>query len=308
MGISGQDGRILSNLFTENSWQVFGIYNKSIPVNVHKNIISIKCESTSYASISKILDGISPHIIINVAGIPGNAQDLKLFAEKYPNELSEVTYELPINILNWVQANPNTGFITALSSLMYSPTNKPDLISSKSQLNPQGMYAELKSKVFQTLEEIRLNSNLKIVGAILFPHTSYLEKKLFVIQKLAWNLKLLKSKKISKYQLLLPDQPIDIGNAFDYCECLFKVTLNLDNIESDFVIASGSTTTLRDLFNHLNTELNLKMENSIEYSFENTINPYLVGDITYAKEKIGWTPRNNILTTFVEIFNRYEIA
>ena len=305
VGIYGQDGSILGNLFQKKNWNVFGLYkNQSTIHNVNSLITKIKCDTTNFRELQNTFSKIKPDLIINVSGIPGNFETLKKIEIQNPDLLVEVTKTIPLNILNWIHENPKTRFITALSSLMYSPEKMPEIINADTPINPQGLYGELKASVYEVLKSFRKSRDVQIFGAILFTHTSHLEVKNFLIQNLTNNLKNLAKGTLQNYSVKYPDQPIDIGNAFDYCECIYKFGVKTNLNSCNFIVASGKPITLRLLINHLESQIGKNFVDKITFVGESVVYPYLMGNITHTKQLVNWEPKIGILKTLMNIYNQ----
>ena len=65
VGIYGQDGSILGNLFQKKNWNVFGLYkNQSTIHNVNSLITKIKCDTTNFRELQNTFSKIKPDLII----------------------------------------------------------------------------------------------------------------------------------------------------------------------------------------------------------------------------------------------------
>jgi GDPmannose 4,6-dehydratase len=300
VGVSGQDGRILAKLFSKNLWKTFGLSKKPISkVDLNHQVIRISWKGADKNELFQILDSVSPDLIINVAALNGNSNRLKEIEKDNPTELKIVTRDIPEFIIEWILRNRNVKFLTALSSLMYTPKNYGEFVSENTQINPQGLYGELKAQVFTNLKKIRAEHDLNVCGVIMFPHTSQYSNEGFLLQKIAKQFSETTSNYHNSILIDYPDQPIELGNAIDFCQCIYL--LSSKPKLTDLVIATGSTFKLRNLMNEVLAIQSTKV--NVRYRNENTIYPYLIGDVDKANKLLNWKPKISISQTFQDILH-----
>lgn len=299
-GITGQDGAYLSKKLIKLGYEIIGTSRDSSLCNTsnlkYLNILSeIKIRSmnlSDYRSVISILKEIKPDQIFNLGGLTS----VGLSFEQPIEAIESISYGI-LNILEAVKILDldcrvfNPGSSECFGDI---PFNNPPA-NEKSSFNPRSPYAIAKSTAFWYVKNYRETYGIKTMTGVLSNHDSPLRPKRFVLKKItnmAYQISKDKSKKI-----ILGDINIerDWGWAEDYIEAIIKVA-NADQID-DFVIATGKTTSLKDIafkiFKYFDLDLNKHLVID-----KNLFRPYEISrsalDPSFIQKKLNWKASANI--------------
>ena len=157
-------------------------------------------------------------------------------------------------------------------------------------INPYGV-----SKLFSYwfTRNYRESYDMFTVAGILYNHESPLLATEFVTRKITHGIAKIKLGLSDYITLGNLDVRRDWGYAPDYVEAMW---LMLQQSEpDDYVVASGKSHSLRDFLNIAFNYVGIENWNSYVKISEQFMRPYelnsLVGDITKAKEVLGWIPK-----------------
>jgi len=316
-GITGQDGSYLTELLLNKGYEVYGFMRRksSDPFSnfsdpkIHEKINVIYGDLRDINAVVRLFDKVVPDEIYNLA-----AQSHVGVSFSCPEETMEINYYGVGRIVNEaMKRNKNVRIYQASTSEMFGSTPPPQ--NENSIMDPVSPYAEAKLKAHQDyVVGYREKHGLYICSGILFNHESPRRGLNFVTRKITHSLVKIKLGLQEVLELGNLNAKRDWGFAGDYVEMMWKM-LQQDKPD-DFVIATGKMHTVRDLINFAAKELDMKI--NFEGEGENEVgkdengkviikvNPDfyrpvetndLQGDITKAKEKIGWEPK----TSFEEL-------
>jgi GDPmannose 4,6-dehydratase len=168
---------------------------------------------------------------------------------------------------------------------------------------PASPYACAKVFSHNLVRNYRIGYDLFACSGILFNHESPRRGETFVTKKItraAARIKLGLQKKLFLGNL---DAKRDWGHARDYVEAMWLM-LQQDKPE-DFVIATGSTYSVREFLEMVFHYARLDMKNHVEIDprlFRPHEVPLLLGDASKAKEKLGWEPKHDIKDLVKDMF------
>ena len=143
----------------------------------------------------------------------------------------------------------------------------------------------------------RESFNLHASSGILFNHESPLRGIEFVTRKVTDAVARIKQGKQKELRLGNIDAKRDWGFAGDYVEAMWLM-LQQDTPD-DYVVATGVTTTVRDMVNIAFAHVGLKAEDHLIIDpafFRPAEVDVLLGDPTKAKIQLGWTPKTDLET------------
>jgi GDPmannose 4,6-dehydratase len=292
-GPLGQDGTILTNLIKEK-YEVIGVCspNTSLErIHNHQNKFNIDIVSSNlinYNETKKLINNISPDIIINFAGVTNVINPFNDIENIYMQNC-----QIPINLLNSiVEINPDIYFFQSSSSLMYGRSNE-EIINEDSKFAPLYPYGITKLYVHNMINEYRLKYNIKSCSGIFFNHESKYRGEMFVSKKVSNFVKKILSGNIEKLNLFDLNIYRDISHAEDFMR---GVELVIENkINEDFIFSSGNLTNMYDFIKLFFSLNNLNFEEYIDYYDSNNYPDYykISGDNSKLKS-IGWVPKYNI--------------
>ena len=329
-GCSGQDGSILTTyLINEYNYKVDGLVRRlSVPnrknttfFEKHKNFRFLEGDVEDSARVNQIInDGQYDEVYLLAA------QSFVQYSFNNPVQSALTNY---IGVINFVEAirqhSPHSRVYFACTSEIMGGLNCPETgYTEEGPYHPRSPYGISKLASLWHCKNARDGYGLFVSNGILFNHTGEHRGIEFVSQKIAtaaanyywsceWGLD------YDALQLGNLDARRDLGYARDYVEIMHWM-LQQDKAD-DFVIATGEAHSVREMvesaFKHTGYTKMIRWEGSgihevglddndkvvvcvSEKFFRPTDVPILIGDITKAKNQLGWKPS----VSFDEIFKR----
>ena len=296
-GITGQDGAYLARLLLEKNYEVHGVIRRSSHRGVEDHRLrwlGIANKVTLHdgdlcdlSSLSRIVREVRPHEIYNLA-----AQSYVASSWRQPVLTANVTGVGVANMLEAMRiAAPSARFYQASSSEMYGLIQQPTQ-SEKTPFYPRSPYAVAKLYGHWITINYRESFGLHASSGILFNHESPLRGVEFVTRKVTTGVARIKLGMANELRLGNIDAKRDWGHARDYVRAMWLM-LQQDTPD-DYVVATGVTTTVRDMcriaFDHagLDVEKYVVIDPAFYRPAEVDI---LLGDATKAKAKLGWEPQ-----------------
>jgi len=295
-GITGQDGSYLAEYLLEQGYEVHGLVRRAAiedPAHRMSRIIHImdqlRLHSGSidnYASIFRVAAEVRPDEFYHLA-----AQSF--VAESFEDSFSTLNVNIfgTLNALAAVrELAPHCRFYFAGSSEMFgkvleSPQNE------KTPFYPRSPYGISKVAGFDLTRNYREAYSLFAVSGILFNHESPRRGFEFVSRKITSHAAMIKLGIADSLSLGNLDARRDWGHSREYVRQMHAM-LQLDAPE-DFVIATGETHTVREFCEIAFSELGLDWREHVRIDdrFKRPAEvELLVGDITKAREKLGFEP------------------
>lgn len=295
-GVTGQDGAYLSKLLLEKGYRVVGIMRRSShsELSLHRlrwlgiatEVEMIDGNITDVTSLSRIMRQLQPDEVYNLA-----AQSFVASSWSQPLLTANATALGVLNILEAVRLEqPGARFYQASSSEMYGLIQSP-IQSEKTPFYPRSPYAV--AKLFGHWATVNYRESFGIHGSsgILFNHESPLRGLEFVTRKVTDAAARIKLGLANELRLGNIDAKRDWGHARDYVHAMWLM-LQQEQAD-DYVIATGRTTSIRDMCNIAFDYVGLKFEDYLRRD-EALIRPaevdVLLGDPGKAKAKLGWSP------------------
>lgn len=276
LGITGQDGVVLSQLLLKKKYKVFGIYkNKKkvknlIRAKIFNKVKIFKINLKNNKKIINLITKIMPDEIYNFSGVT----DLNTAKNNKKKTLYE-NYFIIKEILNKLYKKKNKiKFFQSLSSEMFFlPKNKISLINENHKLFNNNNYAKSKILIYKFINNLR-KKNFFICCGFFFNHESIYRDKKFIISKINDHIKNFKNKKPMKIENIYAGK--DWGLADDYMEIVWRMMQK--KIGDDYIIGSGKIFYIKDIINFL-----LK-KNKVNYSWTKKKNYLLCEDKETNKE------------------------
>jgi GDPmannose 4,6-dehydratase len=210
---------------------------------------------------------------------------------------TQVTGVGALNVLEAIRlVNKEARFYQASTSEMYGLIQEPKQ-SETTPFYPRSPYAAAKLYAHWMTVNYRESFGLHASSGILFNHESPLRGIEFVTRKVTDAVARIKLGQQKELRLGNIDAKRDWGYAADYVQAMWLM-LQQDKPD-DFVIATGTTTTVRDMcriaFEHvgLNYEQHVVIDPQFYRPAEVEI---LLGDPSKAEKKLGWKPATNLET------------
>ena len=296
-GIMGQDGAYLSQFLLSKGYEVYGIVRRSSTVDVREN----RLHWLGVADDVNIIDGnllelsgliravreVKPDEIYNLA-----AQSFVRTSWQQPILTGMVTGIGVANVLEAVRLEaPEARFYQASSSEMFGLIQE-QVQSETTPFYPRSPYAVAKVYGHWLTVNYRESFNLHASSGILFNHESPLRGIEFVTRKVTDAVARIKLGMAKELRLGNIDAKRDWGHARDYVQAMWMM-LQQDTPD-DYVIATGVTTSVREMCRVAFEAVDLKMDDHLVIDpslFRPAEVDVLLGDPSKAREKLGWEPQ-----------------
>jgi GDPmannose 4,6-dehydratase len=299
-GITGQDGAYLSQLLLSKGYAVHGLMARRgsdtlwrlRELGVEGKVTLIDGDLLDQGSIVRALDRSEATELYNLG-----AQSFVATSWTQPVLTASVCGIGALNCLEAIrQVNPKIHFYQASTSEMFGliQTEKQD---EKTPFYPRSPYGVAKLFAHWTTVNFRESHDLHACSGILFNHESPLRGIEFVTRKVTDAVARIKLGKQKKLALGNVDARRDWGYAGDYVEAMWLM-LQQDKPE-DYVIATGTTTTVRDMCRLAFEYVNLDYQQFVEIDpkfYRPAEVDILLGNPAKAKAKLGWQPTTDLKT------------
>ena len=306
-GVTGQDGAYLARSLLTKGYEVYGLMRRSASaefmqerlkwLNIHGEANLVDGDMIDLSSLIRLCRSIQPDEIYNLA-----AQSFVTSSWSQPFLTGEVTALGATNLLEAMRLEvPGARFYQASSSEMYGLVQQP-VQSESTPFYPRSPYAVAKLYAHWIAVNYRESFDLHVSSGILFNHESPLRGIEFVTRKVTDGVARIKLGLTDKLKLGNLDARRDWGHAADYVEAMWAMLQQ--DIPDDYVIATGRTTTVRQMCQIAFSHAGLNMEDHVEVD-PAFIRPaevdVLIGDPSKAKRVLGWEATTDLETMMREM-------
>jgi GDPmannose 4,6-dehydratase len=299
-GVTGQDGAYLSRLLLSKGYEVHGILRRSSHkesenhrlrwLGVEKDIHFIDGNIDELPSLLRAVEKSRPDEIYNLA-----AQSFVPSSWNQPVLTGVSTGLGAVNMLEAFRVvAPQSRFYQASSSEMFGLIQEAAQ-SERTPFYPRSPYAAAKLYAHWMTINYRESYNLFCCSGILFNHESPLRGIEFVTRKVTDAVARIKLGKSSELKLGNLEAKRDWGHAQDYVKAMWLMLQQ--DVAEDFVIATGRTTTVRDMckiaFEHagLQMDAHVKLDADLRRPAEVDV---LLGNPAKAAAKLDWKAETNL--------------
>ncbi|HRN78922.1 MAG TPA: GDP-mannose 4,6-dehydratase [Ferruginibacter sp.] len=332
-GITGQDGAYLTELLLEKGYIVHGMRRRSSMLNTaridhlifnHKyagRLFLHYGDLTDGSNILRIVQQTQPDEIYNLAA--QSHVQVSFETPQYTATADATGVLLFLEAIRILKLEKKTKFYQASTSELYGKVQE---IPQKetTPFYPRSPYGVAKLYGYWITVNYREAYNIFAVNGILFNHESPIRGEGFVTRKVTISTARVALGKVDKILLGNLDAQRDWGHARDYVEGMWRIMQH--DVPEDFVLATGITTSVRDMVRMCFEEVGIDIEytgegidekgyvvrcNHPDYQLPAgkvilEIDPkyfrpaevdLLVGDASKAKQLLGWEPQ----TTFREL-------
>lgn len=306
-GVTGQDGAYLSKFLLEKGYEVHGLLRRSASADVVGSRlkwlgIADKIELhdgnlTDLSGLIRVLGEVRPDEVYNLA-----AQSFVKSSWQQPLLTGSVTGLGAANMLEAVRiARPEARFYQASSSEMFGLIQEP-VQSEKTPFYPRSPYAAAKLYAHWMTVNYRESFGLHASSGILFNHESPLRGIEFVTRKITDGVARIKLGLRKDLALGNLDAKRDWGHARDYVKAMWLMVQQ--DTASDYVVATGSTQSVREFCKLAFEHVGLNMEDHVTID-KRFLRPaeveVLHGNPAKAKEKLGWEAETSLKELVVEM-------
>jgi GDPmannose 4,6-dehydratase len=303
-GITGQDGRHLSEFLTSKGYQVFGLVHgqnnpKADLVTTENPALEIvDGDLRDLSSLIAVVTQVQPDEVYNLGAISFvqlSFKQAELTAEI--TGLGVLRMLEAVRIVGGAQNNP-IRFYQASSSEMFGKVRETPQ-TERTPFHPRSPYGAAKVFGHYTTVNYREAYNIHASSGILFNHEGPRRGLEFVTRKVTNAVARIKLGLQDSITLGDLDPKRDWGYAGDYVEAMWMM-LQQDEPD-DYVIATGETHSVRELL-----DISFRLAGYDDWSrfvkqdprfFRPSEVNLLIGDASKAREKLGWQPR----VTFEEL-------
>lgn len=308
-GITGQDGAYLARLLLQKGYRVAGLMRRSASADVIgerlrwlgilNDIELLDGNLTDLSSLIRLVQSLRPDEVYNLG-----AQSFVAASWQQPLLTGQVTGLGTVNLLEAIRiAHPSARFYQASSSEMYGLIQEP-IQSERTPFYPRSPYAAAKLYAHWMTINYRESFGLHASSGILFNHESPLRGIEFVTRKVTDGVARIKLGLARELSLGNLEAKRDWGHARDYVQAMWLM-LQQDRPD-DYVVATGRTTSIRDLCQIAFSCAGLNFEDHV-VTCSDLMRPaeveLLLGDASKAQEKLGWqatTPLEVMIAEMVE--------
>lgn len=295
-GIAGQDGSYLAEYLLSLGYEVHGIIRRnSVPehqsTRIDFNIDNVHIyygDLLDVSGLERLLAKIQPDEIYNLG-----AQSHVRISYDIPQFTVQTNALGVLNILEaYRNSCPQAKFYQASSSEMFgSSVDEDGFQRETTPFKPVSPYGCSKVFAFNIVHNYRKAYNLHAVNGILFNHESPRRGSNFVTNKVVKGAVMIKKGLATQLELGNMDSFRDWGHSKDYVRAMHMI-LN-HSIADDFVVATGSTHSVREMVSYVFSKLDLDYTQYVtqnpKYLRPEEL-PYLRGDCSKLKSTFNWKP------------------
>lgn len=297
-GITGQDGAYLSKLLLEKGYTVHGILARRSTdtlwrlreLGIAEQVVLLDGDLQDLSSLIRAMERSKADEVYNLG-----AQSFVGSSWQQPILTAQVDGVGALNVLEAVRiVNNKAHFYQASTSEMFGliQAEKQD---EKTPFYPRSPYGVAKLMGHWATVNYRESFGMHASSGILFNHESPLRGIEFVTRKVTDAAARIKLGKQKELRLGNVDAKRDWGFAGDYVEAMWLMTQQPE--ADDYVVATGTTTTVRDMLEIAFRHVGLRYEDHLiidEKFFRPAEVDVLLGNPGKAAAKLGWKPKTSL--------------
>ncbi len=299
-GVTGQDGAYLSQLLLEKGYKVVGLMRRSASsdvigerlrwLGILREVELVDGNLTDLSSLIRVLTVHKPDEVYNLA-----AQSFVAASWQQPLLTGNVTGVGAANVLEAVRLmRPEARFYQASSSEMFGLIQEPRQ-SERTPFYPRSPYAAAKLYAHWMTVNYRESFGMHASSGILFNHESPLRGIEFVTRKVTDGVARIKLGLEQHLPLGNLNATRDWGHARDYVRAMWLMMQQTK--PDDYVIATGRTTSIRDLcriaFGHVGLDPDEHVTTRADLMRPAEVD-VLLGDSSKAQQVLGWRPETSL--------------
>jgi len=297
-GITGQDGAYLAKLLLTKGYRVHGLLARRSSdtiwrlrhLGIEGEVVLIDGDLVDLTSILRALETSAPDEVYNLA-----AQSFVATSWRQPLLTANVTGIGAVHVLEAIRIHDTKiRFYQASTSEMFGLVQAAWQDES-TPFYPRSPYGVAKLFAHWSTVNYRESFGLHASSGILFNHESPLRGIEFVTRKVTDGVARIKLGKATKLRLGNIYARRDWGFAGDYVEAMWLMLQQAQ--PADFVVATGVTTTVRDMcriaFRHVGFDAERHVVVDPEF-FRPAEVDVLRGNPSKARERLGWQARTSL--------------
>lgn len=295
IGVSGQDGTYLADLLLKKNYKVIGTsrdamrssFSNLVTMGIRDAITIESVSLNDFRSVLQVLKKQVPDEIYNLAG-----QSSVGLSFEQPVETFESVCVATLNLLEALRflEMPARLYNASSSECFGNADGQP--CDETAPFQPRSPYAVAKAAAFWQVANYREAYDMFACSGILFNHESPLRPARFVTSKIVQTACRIAGG--SDEKLILGNIAIsrDWGWAPEYVEAMWRMLQQ--DAPRDYVVATGKTSSLRDLIHETFAALNLDMNDHVRYSLDLKRPADIsvsMADPSRAEKELGWKAR-----------------
>lgn len=320
--MTGQDGSYLAELLLEKGYEVHGVKRRSSSFNTqrvdhiyqdpHSENANFRLhfgDMTDSTNLIRIVSEVQPDEIYNLAA--QSHVQVSFDTAEYTSNADGIGTLRLLEAIRLLGLEKQTKFYQASTSEMFGLTENNEPLSELSRFYPRSPYGAAKLYAHWITVNYREAYGIFASSGILFNHESPRRGETFVTRKVVRAATRIKSGDEQCLYLGNLDAIRDWGHAKDYVDGMWRILQHSE--ADDFVLATGVAVTVRKfvelVFEKVGIIISWSGSNLEEVGrdqngniviridpayFRPTEVPFLLGDSTKARTKLGWMPSYTI--------------
>ncbi len=297
-GITGQDGAYLSRLLLEKGYAVHGVLARRSSdtlwrlreLGIEGDVRLHDGDLTDLSSLIRVLHASGAAEVYNLG-----AQSFVGSSWQQPILTAQVDGVGALNVLEAVRlVNPQARFYQASTSEMFGLI-QAERQDERTPFYPRSPYGVAKVMAHWATVNYRESFGMHASSGILFNHESPLRGIEFVTRKVTDAVARIKLGRQKVLKLGNIDAKRDWGFAGDYVEAMWLMLQQ--PAADDYVIATGQTTTVRQMceiaFAHVGLQADDHLEIDPKFMRPAEVD-VLLGNPAKAMERLGWKPKTSL--------------
>ena len=299
-GITGQDGAYLAKLLIDKGYNVFGLHARRSTntlwrlqhLGVESTVQLVEGDLMDLSSLIRAMEKSQACEVYNLG-----AQSFVGTSWDQPVLTAQVTGVGALNVLEAVRiVNAKARFYQASTSEMFGLIQE-EKQSEETPVYPRSPYGIAKLYAHWMTINYRESHGMHASSGILFNHESPLRGIEFVTRKVTDAVARIKQGKQHELRLGNIDSKRDWGFAGDYVEAMWLMLQQ--DLADDFVVATGQTTTVRDMcriaFEHVGLDHDKFVVIDPKFYRPAEVD-VLLGNPAKAINKLGWRATTDLTT------------
>lgn len=295
LGVTGQDGSYLAQLLLRKGYQVIGvsrgITGRGSPrletLGIDDKVVLRVFDSEKIDKLEACIRETMPNEIYNLAGPSSVGESFN-----NPRQTIQSIVGVTTNCLEIIRKYfPETKYYNAASSECFGNTGSL-AADEMTSLRPVSPYGVAKSAVHNLAQVYRKTYDMFCCSGMLFNHESPLRSPNFVTQKIVAAVQLIARGEQDFLELGNLNVERDWGWAPEYTDAIYRIMQH--RVPDDFVIATGQSSSLREIvriaFSHVNLEWQKYVRTSDKYRRPTDIESSK-GNPNKALEDLGWSAK-----------------
>lgn len=297
-GITGQDGAYLAQLLLGKGYAVHGVLARRSTdtlwrlreLGIENDVKFIDGDLTDLSSMIRAMESSKASEVYNLG-----AQSFVGTSWQQPLLTAQVDGVGALNVLESVRiVNPQARFYQASTSEMFGLI-QAEMQDEKTPFYPRSPYGVAKLMAHWATVNYRESFGMHASSGILFNHESPLRGIEFVTRKVTDAVARIKLGRQKELRLGNIDAKRDWGFAGDYVEAMWLMLQQPHG--SDYVVATGLATTVRDMCDIAFSHVGLKAQDHVvidEKFFRPAEVDVLLGNPAKARDQLGWSPKVSV--------------